>query len=296
MRGEHADERACWPTRHGIIPACAGSTTYNGEECSVVEGSSPHARGALYWYLWWLTSMGDHPRMRGEHGAEDSSSDQHQGIIPACAGSTNDKTPEDFRDLGSSPHARGARCPPWPLAGCRWDHPRMRGEHYDVVDLRLGVDGIIPACAGSTSICLAAVIALEGSSPHARGARLLTSTALLYFSDFTSILFSRFTITSPKSTTEPSCPMVLASVAPSAFWCGHQRGVLGALRPLDELNSLDVDRLPVGLVNLEGHMLLVISRVRHDGATAFNQELNPIPQPVSHLCRGVADEHARSNL
>ena len=92
------------------------------------QGSSPHARG---------------PR----HGiAQDMS---HQGIIPACAGSTV-KTGEDFSsDLdhprmrgvhliedvggqlnpGSSPHARG------PLTAPDTDTPVLR---------------IIPACAGST--------------------------------------------------------------------------------------------------------------------------------------------------
>ena len=132
----------------GIIPACAGST---GRAFSIPSGGR------------------DHPRMRGEHdhtfvistavqgsspharGArEDGGSyDDGRGIIPACAGST-------------SASASGR----W---GC-WDHPRMRGEHagsgcesasrrgssphargarvakVDVVQ----VDGIIPACAGST--------------------------------------------------------------------------------------------------------------------------------------------------
>ena len=173
----------------GIIPACAGSTTFTpsarartpdhprmrGEHCRGVRGlrgaagSSPHARGArLRGYrdikgdriipaCAGSTCAGrrrnmscrDHPRMRGEHSlgnvvlSVETGSSPHargarlrvggvpraRGIIPACAGST-------------------ARTP-----GCAWscrDHPRMRGEHGDVV--------------GSTSDP-------GGSSPHARGAR-----------------------------------------------------------------------------------------------------------------------------
>ena len=193
----------------GIIPACAGST-------SDTPSRAPHS---------W-----DHPRMRGEHvstasqPAELRGSSPHArgapphephrsdrpGIIPACAGSTilsrisepicwdhprmrgeHIASPSKvFREMGSSPHARGARggcggggdgggiipacagstSTPWRRAGPRRDHPRMRGEHLSVkvvvlvpmgssphargahrdVPGRDREDGIIPACAGST--------------------------------------------------------------------------------------------------------------------------------------------------
>ena len=32
----------------------------------------------------------------------------------------------------------------------KWDHPRMRGEHVAVGVVEPPLDGIIPACAGST--------------------------------------------------------------------------------------------------------------------------------------------------
>ena len=92
-------------------------------------GSSPHARGALWW-------VGDYSDVNG--------------IIPACAGSTG--------------RLRAA-------AEAERDHPRMRGEHAPrrtgrtawrgssphargalaPVHLTHICDGIIPACAGSTS-------------------------------------------------------------------------------------------------------------------------------------------------
>ena len=175
--------------RRGIIPACAGSTTTRIRACPrrrdhprmrgehsvsielmyVVEGSSPHARGAPVgvddlvrrggiipacagstrsersaWSRW-----RDHPRMRGEHLKVDQKaldkwgSSPHArgalvdaalgvhayGIIPACAGSTS---------------RRPASRPP------RRDHPRMRGEHANIY---------MPLWYP------------PGSSPHARGAR-----------------------------------------------------------------------------------------------------------------------------
>ena len=174
----------------GLIPACAGSTrglpprgrsesahprmrgehTMRKARGPWLQGSSPHARGALVpgrlnrngvglipacagstrsvpqsWAAWRA-----HPRMRGEHkldgplrrvhqgsspharGAPRSQRLDHQGsrLIPACAGSTG----------------RGVS-----LTRPGTAHPRMRGEHH-----RTGSARRVP----------------RGSSPHARGAPL----------------------------------------------------------------------------------------------------------------------------
>ena len=127
------------------------------------KGSSPHARGTLTTANTVLTSL---------------------GIIPACAGNTDDSYPSHIRIRdhprmrgehplaayplklvgGSSPHARGTQFHPIQLACSQGiipaftdeyihrDHPRMRGEHAAAG----GRDG------GHT-----------GSSPHARGTRLM---------------------------------------------------------------------------------------------------------------------------
>ena len=132
----------------GIIPACAGSTSYLaaifhlprdhprmcGEHRNIIAcicvslGSSPHVRGAQ-------------KHCRHRRGVP--------GIIPACAGST------------STPTTRNPT---------QWDHPRMCGEHGAIAQQAQGqqgssphvrgahlaahnfakTDGIIPACAGST--------------------------------------------------------------------------------------------------------------------------------------------------
>ena len=172
----------------GIIPACAGSTSYLaaifhlprdlprmcGEHRNIIAcicvslGSSPHVRGAQ-------------KHCRHRRGVP--------GIIPACAGST------------STPTTRNPT---------QWDHPRMCGEHEKILlygDAIPGSSphvrgaprhpaavrhrrGIIPACAGSTlwtspwarrawdhpRMCgehravRAAVGHIPGSSPHVRGA------------------------------------------------------------------------------------------------------------------------------
>ena len=147
VRGAHST-RPSAHCRTGIIPACAGSTLkvsgrlrlprdhprmcgehiVANRNCGSVQGSSPHVRGARGLLL---------PR-----GIV-------LGIIPACAGSTSYLAaifhlPRDHPrmcgehrniiacicvSLGSSPHVRGAQ------KHCRH---------------RRGVPGIIPACAGST--------------------------------------------------------------------------------------------------------------------------------------------------
>ena len=177
-----------WRRRSRIIPAYAGST---GSTCSAGR---------------WLA---DHPRIRGEHSglvggraARWGSSPHTRGarrprptgargrrIIPAYAGSTPEPRPSapppsdhprirgehdiitatGCRPWGSSPHTRGARAdahgdpaldgiiPAYAgstPAGLFWrrrdrDHPRIRGEHLPDAD----------GCA-----------ALDGSSPHTRGA------------------------------------------------------------------------------------------------------------------------------
>ena len=199
----------CLTISSGIIPACAGSTGLAGDT---------------------RRSHRDHPRMRGEHlrpnptSATDPGSSPHArgarvadlqgellgGIIPACAGSTRWKRHWAWLPPRIIPACAGStpfrtRFPP-PAR----DHPRMRGEHLgnacdlinpwgssphargarQPVGARDALNGIIPACAGSTDsprsrACLgrdhprmrgehnhgrATPLRTRGSSPHARGA------------------------------------------------------------------------------------------------------------------------------
>ena len=173
----------------GIIPACAGSTPRN---------------------LLLVSAPWDHPRMCGEHATPRTDTPDSTGIIPAYAGSTSVCFLGKFlvgdhprmcgehistvgcHDVkaGSSPHVRGARGLLLPrgivlgiIPACAGstsylaaifhlprDHPRMCGEHRNIIACicvslgssphvrgaqkhcrnRRGVPGIIPACAGST--------------------------------------------------------------------------------------------------------------------------------------------------
>ena len=170
MRGEHGHSHRVVVARGGIIPACAGSTRpvsktimytrgssrMRGEHSAprgndgMTLGSSPHARGARIADQVLASFTGDHPRMRGEHEPADRRGHDHDGIIPACAGSTAAGATLTFIRSGSSPHARGARERRLHRPPSGRDHPRMRGEHALGILLRIADQGIIPACAGST--------------------------------------------------------------------------------------------------------------------------------------------------
>ena len=92
----------------GIIPAYAGSTTWDRLIAGKQQESSPHTRGALRTVLPTLFERWDHPRIRGEHLMQITPDWVALGIIPAYAGSTVDSGLDSGDKLGSSPHTRGA--------------------------------------------------------------------------------------------------------------------------------------------------------------------------------------------
>ena len=210
MCGEHVRRQSVRQLLTGIIPACAGSTqTHRLHDqprrdhprmCG--EHGTPFSSS--------LSLMGSSPHVRGARRDMDPVQPA-AGIIPACAGSTTGSPgrAHSRRDhprmcgehistvgchdvkAGSSPHVRGARGLLLPrgivlgiIPACAGstsylaaifhlprDHPRMCGEHRNIIACicvslgssphvrgaqkhcrhRRGVPGIIPACAGSTS-------------------------------------------------------------------------------------------------------------------------------------------------
>ena len=136
---------------------------------AIVQGSSPHVRGALL-----------HLRVDA----------RDRGIIPACAGSTHHESDgaDDERDhprmCGEHFQTKRARIR---LSG---SSPHVRGAPHLMAELR-GQSGIIPACAGSTAlISINSPVSRDhprmcgehlvdgdrnrlgrGSSPHVRGAQ-----------------------------------------------------------------------------------------------------------------------------
>ena len=129
IRGEHRPSKEVSSAGVRIIPAYAGSTGQTCQGQTNLRGSSPHTRGARR----------GHPRVVPPNR-----------IIPAYAGSTVIGLSRHASNHGSSPHTRGAlECRRQKVSRV-WDHPRIRGEHYEEFAPALAELGIIPAYAGST--------------------------------------------------------------------------------------------------------------------------------------------------
>ena len=112
----------------GIIPACAGNT------CSIASA---------------VRYRRDHPRMCGEHGRSRLVGLEFEGSSPHVRG-TRTTCIDDALPAGIIPACAGNTLPLPRAPPNRWDHPRMCGEHSQLVS------------QSSQSV---------GSSPHVRGTR-----------------------------------------------------------------------------------------------------------------------------
>ena len=151
---------------HGIIPACAGNTRPDGRD---------------------VESVGDHPRVRGEHEAVIPLPKIQPGSSPRARG-THCRPGLHFPDSGIIPACAGNTWNSWPTWPVSRDHPRVRGEHPIMKavcflskgssprargtplhgELKPQSARIIPACAGNTSgtpLCRS----LQRDHPRVRG-------------------------------------------------------------------------------------------------------------------------------
>ena len=128
MRGTqriHVD----FPLEEGIIPAYAGNTVP---------------------YAFCPPSLGDHPRVCGEHHGRHGSRLCRMGSSPRMRGTP--LYPNAIRfPRGIIPAYAGNTAPTPPARTTRRDHPRVCGEHVIPHLRRAGRTGIIPAYAGNTS-------------------------------------------------------------------------------------------------------------------------------------------------
>ena len=151
----------------GLIPAYAGNT-YNAHPCFGHVGDHPRVRGEHgFVNARRVHGLGSSPRMRGTH---DNGDMVHAapGIIPAYAGNTEFET--CFTDDGQDhPRVCGEHSGGLPaLLRLRGSSPRMRGTLVERLVGR-GLVGIIPAYAGNTSPQAAGRLTPSGSSPRMRG-------------------------------------------------------------------------------------------------------------------------------
>jgi len=152
-----------------FIPACAGNTS---------DGHDPKSASPV------------HPRMRGEHPLSWISCTRPTGSSPHARGTPPRQARRPTRDR-FIPACAGNTYPLLTSQSTQPVHPRMRGEHARGENRLTALVRFIPACAGNTAMAdssgvsftvhprmrgehagaAADQVAVDGSSPHARGTR-----------------------------------------------------------------------------------------------------------------------------
>ena len=137
----------------GITPACAGSSRcrparpysprdhprMRGEQLvfgivmSMLAGSPPHARGAVFTRFAYRRLLGITPACAGSRECTQPGAGCYRDH-PRMRGEQLTGTPCDWCAMGSPPHARGAGRTAPPFGDHTLDHPRMRGEQGDPDD------------------------------------------------------------------------------------------------------------------------------------------------------------------
>ena len=121
---------------HGIIPACAGSTSTQSNR---------------------MEQNGDHPRMCGEHPSPPRRTHGHRGSSPHVRGALQHRERAFFL-LGIIPACAGSTPARTWLDCYTRDHPRMCGEHRRQMAKLLLNSGSSPHVRGAQSVALCAVV------------------------------------------------------------------------------------------------------------------------------------------
>ena len=194
---------------------------------------------------------------------------------------------------GSSPHARGAQGGPGGL---------------------VGAGGLIPACAGSTSLqrmsrrgprahprmrgehTLTEDASDEdiGSSPHARGARFLTWGNVRKSAGSDSVYRRASSArSSPGGASAAGGCGCLAPTGTPGILLGGSAARQG---PSDQRQALHIHGFPVVSVSLEAHALLAIRCIYQQCSPVSAQLLRSVPELLTDPGGDIADECPRANL
>ena len=257
----------------GITPALAG-TTATATEITAATRDHPRAGGdhdddVAARAVW----VGSPPRWRGPRGVCHGGC-FHCGITPALAGTTH--TPSRTR--------RRSR-----------DHPRAGGDHGFVGGLRVGGSGSPPRWRGPR--------ASPARRPRTRRITpALAGTTLIVVGtpDWRTEIRRSPTqaMTLRRIPPLPLCPAPsppARGLTPSSWWQLVSRCRLTKRSP-DKGKAIDVNWLPVMVVDAKRYPLLAPRRMNHDGASRPRSTANPLPYFVSDSRREHPDVDTGRNL
>ena len=151
----------------GLTPACAG-TSDGSRDVSRGVRAHPRVRGDVRpWRARWRAPAGSPPRARGRPYPRRGNPGDH-GLTPACAG-TSSPTPTLGGPTRAHPRVRGDVPPAHrdqaPESG---SPPRARGRQEEI-PVGSTVQGLTPACAGTSHDGSVEMCESGGSPPRARG-------------------------------------------------------------------------------------------------------------------------------
>ena len=90
--------------------------------------------------------------------------------------------------------------------------------------------------------------------------------------------------------------VILAGIAPTLGGRTDKCRVISAARSANKLQTIAVDRLPVGLMYLERQVLLISGRIHHNRSPAFYEGHYALPQPLANARRNMTHKNARSDF
>ena len=154
---------------------------------------TPAYAGNTHFWKWFIFAGQDHPRLRGEHFVIATSSRIHQGSPPPTRGTLVKKTKKTFR-RGITPAYAGNTSSAPNLFASVQDHPRLRGEHNNLLLSNIRFQGsppptrgtqcrekdlkesirITPAYAGNTDVGLHRAV-IEQDHPRLRGEHIIAA-------------------------------------------------------------------------------------------------------------------------
>ena len=132
---------------HGITPACAGNSYFFTAAYALLR-ITPACAGNRFSCSFFISIIGDHPRVCGEQAFVSASAPMVEGSPPRVRGTGEIKL-ETGTYIGITPACAGNSPAGWPYKTSNEDHPRVCGEQTPAAEAAIVVAGSPPRVRGT---------------------------------------------------------------------------------------------------------------------------------------------------